>query len=394
MDIKKFITKRSVMTAVVILAGILLIALIFLLSGRGRKDVSYTGGEDSPYPYSWTEYKDGSIVIRPFSFVPEGCSWSANGSDDAVIKVAQTGDKKAQAFTVSPAGEGDSFLTLDLTEQGGLSLASVNMVVESSGSGKKAVLTVTGHRIDVAEDVLRGEEHGVSYLIMTDGSGDLHLSVSGEGEDDWGCFIRSAGTIEYTSVSQADGAASFLFYPSGSGDAAFTVYSYSRGVSLDVTGRADSDGIVTARGCSVNKHDDWAGKDEAQALAGLFAREIGVPAEAEDVEYSLSNYGSAGPAGTVFFSYLGVLWKVSALETARFSEIINFDVYDTASGVRSFLTEAGALYAYFDGPSEVTAWCDAEDCSYLIEGSAQDAGSEIDYTALIETANIVMSEND
>ena len=72
---------------------------------------------------------------------------------------------------------------------------------------------------------------------------------------------------------------------------------------------------------------------------------------------------------------------------------MDVDEYDTGPELRTFLTEAGPMYAYLGEASRATAWCDAENCSYYIECRTEEAASEIDPTVLIETANIVMGGN-
>ena len=391
MNLKRFLSKRNILTAGVILIGILLIVLVLVLSGRGRKDVRFSGGEDSSYPYSWTEYRDGSIVVRPCSAVPDGYSWFVEENDDTVVRVSQTGGKQEPAFTVTSAGEGDSLLKIDLAEsQGSVCLASLYMVIESSDSGKQAVLTVTGHRMDEAEGFLIGGEYGVSYLVITDDNGDLQLKVSGSGEDDWGCFIKTPRIVTDAYTSHNSDTLTARLYAVNTGDAKIVVYSYSRGISLEITANSTADGTVRPESCTVKKHEDWAQKNEACALAGLIMPVITIPDEAEDVAFSAFGSGGLLVSGSVSFTYLGISWTATATDTASFVEMMDVDEYDTDPSLYTFITQAGAMYAYFKDPLNVAAWCDAEDLSYYIEGRSEESAGEIDIADLIETANIVM----
>ena len=394
MDLRRLLTRRNLLTAAIILGGIVLIALVIVLSGGIRGDRRFTGGEDSSYPYSWTEYRDGSIAVRPYSPVPQGYSWHVDENDDAVIKVAQTGGKKAPAFTITPAGEGDSMLRLSLAEsQDSISLADIYMVIESSASGKKTLLTVTGHRIDEPKDILIGAEHGVSYLVRTGADGSLQLSVKGQGKDDWGVFVRNPRIASVAGSSHTDGAISASIDPARQGDAAAVVYSISRGISLEIKASSEEGGRIRPVSCTVEKHEDWAGADEACVLAGLLIQGITVPGDAENVSFSFQGIGGLLGSGKVSFNYLGAEWTVTASASESFVEMMDADGNDLGPQLRTFITQAGAMYAYFKDASNVAAWCDSEEFSYYIEGSAPGEAGEIDTSDLIETANIVMGGN-
>ena len=392
MDLNRYFTKRNLLTAGAILAGILLIALILALSGRGRPEDSNTGGEDSAYPYSWEEYSDGSVVVKLSPDVPEGYSWLVGENDDAIVKIAQTGGKKNPEFTLTPAGEGDAMLRIDLAEaQGAPGLASLSMIVESAGN--KGPLTVSGLRMAEAEGVLQGKENGVSYLALTDDDGNLRLRVSGAGSDDWGGYVKTPGTVSTVGVPQADTGMSAKLTATGEGDAAFVAYSASRGVRVEFEGTAGSDGIVRAQNCTVLKREGAADEDENRVLAELVLPGVTIPEGAENVAFSREGLGNAGAPGSVSFTYKGISWSVSATESGSFVEMMDVDEYGDVYEIRTFLTEAGPMYAYIEDSSQATAWCDAENCSYYIECRAEDAASEIDPTVLIETANIVMGSN-
>ena len=392
MDQKRFFTKRNLLTAGAILIGILLIALILALSGRGRPEDSNTGGEDSAYPYSWAEYPDGSVAVRLSPDVPEGYAWFAGEYDGAIVKVAQTGGKRAPEFTLTSVGEGDALLRIDLAEaQGAPALASLSMIVDSAGSS--GPLTVSGLRMEEAEGVLQGRENGISYLALTDDDGNLRLRVSGAGSDDWGGYVKTPGTVSTVGVPQTDTGVSAKLTATGEGDAAFVAYSASRGVRVEFEGTVGSDGIVRAQNCTVLKREGAADEDENRVLAELVLPRVTIPEGAENVAFSREGLGNAGAPGSVSFTYEGISWSVTATETGSFVERMDVDEYDVGPELRTFLTEAGPMYAYLGEASRATAWCDAENCSYYIECRAEDAASEVDPTVLIETANIVMGGN-
>ena len=394
MDLRRFLTRRNLLTAGIILGGIVLIALIILLSGGVRREKRFTGGEDSSYPYSWIEYRDGSIAVKPYTPVLEGYSWYVDEYDEAAVKVSKTGGKKSPSFTLTPASEGDSLIRISLSEsQGSVRLATISMIVEGSSSGRKTALTVTGHRIDEPEDILVGSEHGVSYLITTDDEGGLQIRVSGSGKDDWGYFVSTPRTVYAAGASHSDAAVEAGLRALRTGDAAVTVYSRSRGISLEIKAASGSNRTVRPVSCTAEKHEDWAGMEEALMLAGLLMPGVTVPEGAENVVFSAEGPGGMIGPGTVSFNYLGASWKAVSTAYASFVEMMDSEGYGTGTELRTFITQAGALYAYFEDGSNVTAWCDSENFSYFIKGTAADAAGEIDASDLIETANIVMGDN-
>ena len=391
MDIRKYLTKRNILTAAVILAGLLLITLVLVFASRGPRTVSYSGGEDSPYPYSWTEFRDGTVSLSPYQDVPEGYSWNVAESDDAVIKVSKAGN--GGTFTVTPAGEGDSYLRLYLSrgQDSEDRLAELLMAVESLRYGKKLTASVTGHRIDVSEGMLRGgEEYGAAYTVRTDGNGDLQIRVyDSEKAGDWNCIVKSRDTVSSAGASDEEGVYSLRVLGMSQGDAGLIVFSHSRGLSLDISGSVDPDGSVAAESCEMTKHEDWADMDESTAAASLFTAGLNIPEGAEECVYSVKSLiGGIGAAGSVSFRYLDAQWQASVTEDGNFTEQFESESYNT--DIMAFLTEAGPLYAYFDEDGSVIAWCDAETYSYYFEAEPEEGTGAVTAAALVETASLVM----
>ena len=80
-------TKRKILTAAVILGAVVLIGLILFLSLRKREGL-FTGGEDTPYPYAWTEEKDGTVLVMPGGKIPAGFRWAVAELDESVAAAA------------------------------------------------------------------------------------------------------------------------------------------------------------------------------------------------------------------------------------------------------------------------------------------------------------------
>ena len=90
--------KRKLLTAAVVLAAVLLIALILFLSGRKTQEERFTGGADTLYPYAWTEAKNGTVLVEPCGEIPAGFGWTIAEADAAVIAVSPQDLEGRQAF--------------------------------------------------------------------------------------------------------------------------------------------------------------------------------------------------------------------------------------------------------------------------------------------------------
>ena len=74
---KRQIFKRiGIPLAVVI--GAILIAVVVALIVRGGRGKPVSGGEDTPYPYTWTANRNGSVTLVLDRAAAPGYIWSAS----------------------------------------------------------------------------------------------------------------------------------------------------------------------------------------------------------------------------------------------------------------------------------------------------------------------------
>ena len=379
-------TKRRVLTAAIILAALLLIGLILLLSGRRKGPERFTGGEGTPYPYAWTEAKDGTVLVEPCGEVPAGFGWTVAEADEAVAAVSEQSTDGRPAFLLTPAGAGDGFFTLALTGGAdGEELCRLVMTLEVSG-GKKLRASLAGHRLELVEGVLRGgEEFGAPYRLWTGEDGALQLRLTdAAGSGDWRLRILTPSTLGSSGLRAEEGRVEAELYSPAPGEAAFVLYSPSGGLSLEVSCRGDGEGDLRAEAHEMRRHEDWSGREEGYADADVVSGAAALPEEAEDVRYGAAGLGAGlGTVSSVEFRYLGFDWTLYTRASGGFSDRMEEEF--PAEELQTVFIPAGLLAAVF-GEDSVLAWCDTEEEGYLLEGT----GEGIDREALLQTASAVI----
>ena len=379
--------KRKLLTAAVVLAAVLLIALILFLSGRKTQEERFTGGADTLYPYAWTEAKNGTVLVEPCGEIPAGFGWTIAEADAAVIAVSPQDLEGRQAFLLTPVGAGDCFCILSLagTEEGEEELGRLVMTLEVTG-GKRLKAAVAGHRLEIPEGVLQGgESFGAAYRIWTGEDGSLELRLADtDGAEDWKLSVLTPSTLELSAFRTEAGRVSAELYSPASGDVAFVLFSQARGLSLEVSGRADGERDIRASAHEMKQHAEWADKDEGYADADLLAGAAAAPEGAEDVRYSAASLGAGiGAVSCMEFRYLGADWTLYTAASGGISGLLEKEFPEEE--LKTFFIPAGLLIAAFEEDS-VFAWCDTEDGAYLLEGSGEGIGRE----TLLQTASEVI----
>ena len=390
MKSSKIFTKRNLLTLGIILAAVLLVVLILVLTGgRGKKAERFTAGEDSAYPYAWTQEKDGSVHVVPCAAVPEGYGWLLTGSDAAVAAVTEQRGENGLTYLLTPTGAGDCFFELSLAagEDSEDVLCRLLMTVEVSG-GKKLKAAVTGNRLSPVEGILRGgTEWGAAYRLWTGEDGTLQLRLrDSERADDWKLTVRTPVSLGDSGLRNEDGAVSVRLYARKAGEISFVLYSPSRLLSLTVSGPADRELNLLAAAHEMRQHPDWAGQASGYADADVVTGPVPLPEGAEDVTYAQGVLGQGiGVVSTAEFSYLGCQWKLYVSPGGGFSEKLEEKL--DRERIETLFIPAGLLQALLEA-GRVTAWCDTQTRGYLLEGEGEGIGRD----ALLQTAAAVMTE--
>ena len=379
-------TKRRILTAAVILGAVVLIGLILFLTTRKRENL-FTGGEDTPYPYAWTEDKEGTVLVRPSGSIPAGFRWAVAELDETIAAAAEQTVEGRQAFLLTPVRPGDCFFILALTggEDGEEELCRLILTVEVTGA-RKPKAAVAGHRAELPEGVLRGgEDFGAPYRLWTGENGSLELRLTdAEGAEDWKLSVKTPSSMGSAGFRAEGGKVKAELYPIASGEAAFVLYSASRGLSLEVSGWANGEGTLRASAHEMQLHPEWIGREDGYADAGAVSGAVTLPADAEDVTYGVGSLGAGiGAVSRVEFRYLGFDWTLYITASAGFGDRMEKEFPEEE--LRIFFIPAGLLVAAF-GEDALVAWCDTEERGYLLEGAGEGIGRD----ALMQTASEVI----
>ena len=164
-----------------VLAGIILLAVIIAVIVGKNKARKQTGGEDTLYPYIWTEKKDGTLVFALPDPKASGYAWTATNSDETVASVTKDAKppKGKTQYIVKPLAAGRTAMDLKL----------VNAVVGSHGDQLYTLRVV----LDVAD-----EGGKLKTTLFSAGSSELPGVTAGGETEGWPYQITASGDREIT----------------------------------------------------------------------------------------------------------------------------------------------------------------------------------------------------
>lgn len=159
-----------------VLAAIILLAVIIAVIIGKNKGRTHTGGENTLYPYSWTEKKDGSLVFRLPDEKADGYVWTMTNSVEEVadVNAEEKPPKDKAGFIVTPKAAGRTQMTLKLTASGEKAhggelyeLGVILDVVSENGKLKATVFSAVGRELPGVK--AGGEDEGWPYQITASG---------------------------------------------------------------------------------------------------------------------------------------------------------------------------------------------------------------------------------
>lgn len=183
---------------VVVIIGAVVAALFI----RGSRGETFTGGEDTPYPYNWTVNKDGTVRLEVSRSAAPGYLWavsyestgiqflsaesdgaSAESSNFSTLTIKP--DKKqaddTSAFILTPTASGRAVLLLDLQREDDevdliYEMTILTEVLEENGSLQANLISVSGAE---QQGVLRGgQDTPYPYMAGQSDSGELIIVVT------------------------------------------------------------------------------------------------------------------------------------------------------------------------------------------------------------------------
>ena len=189
---KRQSAKRFLFPAIGILAvAVIAVAVTLLL--RSRTTV-ISGGEDTPYPYTWTVNKNGTATLELDHSASPDYVWRLLSVSPA-LSVQPEGDRQENktSFTLTPESEGRMMAAFVL-ERGDDELDrayELSFLVEAeSAKGRLNASPVSAAGKPLQGVVRGGGESAFPYTILTDADGDLAVTVriaepeeGGEGDE-------------------------------------------------------------------------------------------------------------------------------------------------------------------------------------------------------------------
>ena len=168
--------RAGLITAAAFLGILLLIAAAVLLRhGSGGRRVR---NDAVPYPYQWTEKRDGSVALTLDGSAAREGLWTADGQSGDVVRVALGETRRGKAAAaLTPASEGRAELSFVLT-RGDRRLAELRLAVETAEKDGRRAVTVISPSEWAGQETVSGGKEEHPYTAYTDDAGYLVLRIA------------------------------------------------------------------------------------------------------------------------------------------------------------------------------------------------------------------------
>ena len=199
--------KRFVIPAIAFVV-VIVIAVAVALIMQGSRGETFTGGEDSPYPYSWTVNKDGSVLLEVDRTASPQYLWNISEESTGVeILSGESTDESEESFTLpvlsarpdrsqsgkkasillTPAMTGRAVLLLDLRHDDNAQdqiyeMTILTEVLEENGKLYANLISITGTE---QQGIMHGgQETAFPYTISLNESGELLITVTAQDSEE------------------------------------------------------------------------------------------------------------------------------------------------------------------------------------------------------------------
>ena len=285
--------KRFIIPAIAF-GVVIIVAVVAALVIQGSRGDTFTGGEDTPYPYTWTMNKDGSVRLEVSRTASPQYLWniseestgvavlsgeSANEAEESfnipVLSVEpdlkQSGEKASILLT--PTMTGRAVLLLDLrhkddTQDQIYEMTILTEVLEENGKLYANLISITGTE---QQGVTHGgQETAFPYTVSLNESGDLLITVTArdseeepgsvsETEASWECVSDNEETAYVLGVLYgADDVTAYVRAGTGAGRCTVRMYAENVGVEITLDCEVREDGTIL-----VLSHDITTGETAA-----------------------------------------------------------------------------------------------------------------------------------
>ncbi len=265
---KRQVFKRFGIPAAVILGAIVIAVVVALIirSGRGRP---VTGGEDTPYPYTWVTNRNGSVTLQVDRAAAPGYIWTASTDiPEMEIAVKQGVPEGKTQFTLTPKEAGRYVLGFRLHRENDpddciFELSALSEITSNGKTLSASLLSLSGRRLP---GVVRGGEGTLCpYLICQDEDGDTMVIINDtepvpeeneetEDNDDagqektpegWQCQSDDETVVEYLGIIR-DEEITVIYLRAGTtvGRTRVRIWKIETGTELTVEFEVDEDGAL------------------------------------------------------------------------------------------------------------------------------------------------------
>ena len=168
-------------------AAILLAVIVIALIIRGTRGTVNTGGEDTPYPYSWSVDRKGVLTLEIDKSAAEGYSWALTDFDIARLNVEWPEKAKdgVSTFKITPDEAGRYICVFDLLNLQDRSdckyewrfIMDSGFVTEGETTSAGPLSILSGSGMELGGKQRSTEEEAVSYTIQADIDGNVTVEI-------------------------------------------------------------------------------------------------------------------------------------------------------------------------------------------------------------------------
>ena len=231
---------KALLTPVAVLLVIVALVVISAFVLNDLRGKSYSGGEDTAYPYTWRNNNKGVMTVEIDNKADPSRSWIVLDTDP-VRYPSQAAEKQPRGknrFLITPRSEGIHNALFLLTDESGEPAAVLEMIMESEVNSKGRYVT------DVVTSSLKyrqlagsgGEESYYPYSFATGEGEVIALTVANAATlPDWVCSCSNEQAVENTGIFYRGGDL-LLYFSSASdpGSCTVSVSSESGGVTIEL----------------------------------------------------------------------------------------------------------------------------------------------------------------
>ena len=272
-------SKRFVIPAIAFVV-VIVIAVVVALIMQGNRGETFTGGEDSPYPYRWTANKDGSVLLEVDRTASPQYLWNISEESTSIeILSGESTDESGESFTLpvlsaqpdrtqsgekasillTPTMAGRAVLLLDLRHKDNAQdqiyeMTILTEVLEENGKQYANLISITG--AEQQGITHGGQETPFPYTVSLNESGDLLITVTAQDSEEepesvsrteanWECVSDNEETVYVLGVLyDADDVTAYVRAGTEAGRCTVRMSAENVGVEITLDCEVREDGTI------------------------------------------------------------------------------------------------------------------------------------------------------